>query len=318
MDLLKVFDEFYISEEFYNHLNNTFITLIPKKRGARDLKDFRPISLLNSVYKIIAKTLTRRLKLVMKGLISQPKRAFIEGHQILDSVLIANECIEDRWGSRRAGVLCKLDVEKACDHVNWNLLDYILTYLGFKVKWRSWISFCVKSSSFSVMVNGSPAGFFRSSMGLRQGDPLSPYLFIMIIDVLSKIISIAEMGYISGFKVGSGSMSISHLQFANDTMIFCDVDMRQIGFLRCMLGVFEMVTGLPINLAKSEMFGVGQVRDLDSLAWILGCKIGTLPSSHLGIPLGAPFKSKQIWNPVLERIEGRLDSWKASFLSKGG
>lgn len=108
--------------------------------------------------------------------------------------------------------------------------------------------------------------------------------------------------------MGSKSISISHLQFAEDTMIFCDANMRQIGFLRCILCAFEEVTGLKINLAKSKMFGVGDVLDSESLAWILNCKIGFLHSSYLRMPLGAPFKSKVIWNPMIERIDRRLDS----------
>lgn len=147
---------------------------------------------------------------------------------------------------------------------------------------------------------------------------LSPYLFIMVSNVISSMIAKAEGGYITGSAIGSGSLSISHLQFVDDTMIFYDADMRQIGYLRCILCTFEMVTGLLINLAKTKMFGVGDIQDLDSLAWILGCKMGNLPSTYLGMPLGASFKSKVIWNLVIERIEGRLESWKAFLLSKGG
>lgn len=140
----------------------------------------------------------------------------------------------------------------------------------------------------------------------------------MVSSVLSKMIMKAMKSLISRFEVESGSISISHLQFADNTMIFCEVNMRKIGFLRCILCAFEAVTGLNINLAKSEVFSVGDVLDLDSLAWISGCKIGVPPSSYFGMPLGAPFKSKVIWNPVIERMESRLESWKASLLSKRG
>lgn len=111
-------EEFYYLEEFYDHLNNTFIALIPKKKAAKEMKDFRPISLLSSVYKIIAKMLSMQLKKILKNIISPLQRAFIEGRKFLDGVFIVNECIEDRHLSGRSGVIYKLDLEKAYDHVN--------------------------------------------------------------------------------------------------------------------------------------------------------------------------------------------------------
>lgn len=128
----------------------------------------------------------------------------------------------------------------------------------------------------------------------------------------------AEMSYISGFSMGDRSVSVSHLQFEDDTMIFCEADIRQIGYLRCIIRCFEMDSGLNINLAKSEIFQAREVRDLKNLVWILGCEIGTLPSSYLGMSMGTNFKSKVVWNPLIERIFGRLDMWKATVLSKGG
>lgn len=110
---MKVIDEFYYSDEFYDHLNNTFITLIPKKKKVVELRDFRPINLFSSTYKIISKLLASRLKLVMKRIISPPQGAFIDGRQILDGVLTTNECIEDRQAFGRSWVICKLDLEKA-------------------------------------------------------------------------------------------------------------------------------------------------------------------------------------------------------------
>lgn len=174
-------------------------------------------------------------------------------------------------------------------------------------------------SSFSVLINGCPFGFFGGSRGLRQGDPLSSFLFIMVFKVLSRMISRAEMGYISGFKLGrEGEVTISHLQFADDTMIFCEANMRQIGFLRCILTCFGAVSGLKINLDKSVLFQVGNVGDIESLAWIPGYKIGYLLSSYLGLPLGATYKSKVIWDPVIEKTSSRLEAWKVPLLSKGG
>lgn len=209
MDLLEVMDELYFSKKIYEHLNDIFIVLIPKCSDALELKDYRPISLLSSVYKIISKVLSSRLKRAMKGIIAQPQSTFVERRQILDSVLNDNECIKDRRLSGKNGVVCKLDLEKAYDHVNWDFLDYILLRMDFGVKWRCWMFYCIRSVNYLVLVNGCPVGYFRSSRGLRQGDPLSPLLFIMVTEVLSKMIRRAAVEYIPGFVIGSGSCSVS-------------------------------------------------------------------------------------------------------------
>lgn len=140
----------------------------------------------------------------------------------------------------------------------------------------------------------------------------------MVFEVLSGMIPKAEMGFISGFKVGSREVSISHLQFMDDTMIFYEADVRQVRFLKCILRCFEAVSRLKLNMAESEIYLVGENCDIASLAWLLGCKIGSLPASYLGLPLGANYKSKAIWQLVIERISFFLESWKTPLLSKGG
>jgi hypothetical protein len=132
----------WLCQEFYEHcqfersLNATFVTLIPKKHGADELKDFHPISLVGGMYKIIAKLLANRLSVVLGKIISPSQNAFVKRRQILDSVLIANECLDSRIKVALPGVLCKLDLEKAYDHVNWNFLLYLLQRCGFSAKWR--------------------------------------------------------------------------------------------------------------------------------------------------------------------------------------
>ena len=189
---MDFFDSFHWQFMFERSLNASFLTLIPKKCNAVSIKDFRPINLVGSVYKLLSKVLANRLRAVLDNLISKSQNSFVGGRQILDSVLIANECLDSRLKSRLPGVVCKLDIEKAYDHVNWEALFYLLGRMSFGVKWRGWIKACVTSTRFLVLVNGSPEGFFGSSRGLRQGDPLSPLLFLLIMEVLSRLLKKSE------------------------------------------------------------------------------------------------------------------------------
>ncbi|WMV42285.1 hypothetical protein MTR67_035670 [Solanum verrucosum] len=158
---------------FERSFNATFIALIPKKIGAKELTDFRPISLIGSIYKIISKVLTERLKKVVYNLVDVQQMAFIKGRQIMDAILIANECVEERKNSKVPGILCKLDIEKAYDHLHWGFLWKSLENMGFGGKWLKWIEFCTTTVKFSILINGAPSGFFSSERGLRQGDPFT-------------------------------------------------------------------------------------------------------------------------------------------------
>ena len=200
--------------------------MIPKIRGAEDLKDFRPISLVGGIYKLIAKVLANRLKKVMNGLVNPTQNAFVECRQILDASLIANEVIDSMRKRKERGILCKLDIEKAYDQINWSFILKVLKKMGFGDKWVGWIEWCISiNATFSVLVNGCPTGFFWSSRGLRQGDPLSPYLFVFGMEALSLMVDkAAEGGYILGymFKGRDNTVKqITHLLFADDTLVFC-------------------------------------------------------------------------------------------------
>jgi hypothetical protein len=321
-DVLAVFSEFYEYGSFVRSMNATFLSLIPKKVSAVEVKDFRPISLVGSVYKILAKVLANRLSVVLAAVISPSQNAFIQGRQITDWVLVANECLDSRLKDGNPGVICKLDVEKAYDHVNWSFLLYLLEMCGFSLKWRRWIHYCISMVRFSILINGSPEGFFGSSRGLRQGDSLSPLLFVIVMEALSRMMNKAvEGGVLSSFQVGSRDQSmvhVSHLLFADDTLIFSDANPAHIFNLRVLFTWFEAISGLKINFNKSEMAPVGNVPDLGNLADILRCKTAQLPINYLGLPLGAKAKSKAIWDPILEKMERKLAGWQRMYLSKGG
>ena len=230
--------------------------------------------------------------------------------------------MDSRRKSRVPRVICKLDMEKAYDHVNWEALLYLLDRMGFGVKWCKWIHTCISTIQFSVLVNGSPADFFGSSRGLRQGDPLSPLLFLIMMEVFSRMLRRVEgVGLICGFNLEGrrdGGERVSHLLFANDTILFCDADVEQILHIRLLLLSFQTVIGLKVNVHKSEMVPIGEVVDVHALAEILGYRVGTLPMLYLGMPLGASHNSPSIWNPILKKIEWKSVGWKRLYLSKGG
>ena len=175
---------------------------------------------------------------------------------------------------------------------------------------------------FSILINGSPKGFFGSTHGICQGDPLSFLLFVLIMEALSRMMNKAiEEGLLSSFHVGalgSDLLCISHLLFADDTLIFSDANPNHILHLRLLFSWFEAISRLKINLSKSEMVPVGQVPNIEVLADILGCNITQLPMSYLGLPLDAKFKSKQIWDPISEKMEWKLAGWQRMYLSKRG
>ncbi|RVW48600.1 putative ribonuclease H protein [Vitis vinifera] len=222
-EVLEMFKEFHEQNAFLKSFINMFLVLLPKKGGAEELGDFRPISLLGGLYKLLAKVLANRIKKVIGKVVSPDQNAFVMGRQILEASLIANE------GCGRG------------------------------------IHFRVQHSE------------------------------------------------------GSGPVAnISHLLFANDTIVFCEAKKEDMTYLSWILCWFEAVSRLRINLAKSEIIPVGEVEEILEMVVELGCKVGQLPSTYLGLPLGAPNKASSVWDGVEERVRWKLALWKRQYISKGG
>ena len=190
--------------------------------------------------------------------------------------------------------------------------------MGFGSKWLGWMWSCLSSAKFSVLVNGVLDGFFPSSKGLRQGDPLSLYLFVLgmkVLDALSRRVVIG--GFRSGCSIRGGrrpNLKISHLFFADDTVVLCEANKDHLTHSSWILFWFEVASDLRINLDKSEIIPVGMVEEIDELTAELGCKVGLLPSQYLGLPLEA----LSMWDGVEEKMRRRLALWKRKYISKGG
>ncbi|KAL5543250.1 hypothetical protein UlMin_010960 [Ulmus minor] len=199
-------------------------------------------------------------------------------------------------------------------------MDLVLEKKGFGVRWRSWMRGCISSANFSIMINGKPRGRFGASRGLRQGDPLSPFLFILVANILGRMMDKAvRIGEVKGFKVGREEVVVSHLQFADDTLFLLEPDKSNIERVNTILKFFSMCSGLKINMNKSSLAGISLTEEeVGVLASEVGCEKGSWPMKYLGLPLRGNLNSAEFWNPVIEKVSKRLDGWKKAFLSKGG
>lgn len=210
--------EYFESKQLLKRINHTFLALIPKSKDAKTIDAFRPISLCNALYKIISKVAANRLKNIIPHTISDDQKAFIKGRQLMDEAILIHELIHSLTSNSQKGLL-KLDMKKAFDRVNWQFLLRIMSTFGFDDGWIQWISALIGCPSFSVIINGSAQGFFNSSRGLRQGDPLSPYLFIIVVEALGRgIRHLQTTNQVKGLKINM-CPPVTHSQFADDTLL---------------------------------------------------------------------------------------------------
>ncbi|GJZ25345.1 RNA-directed DNA polymerase, eukaryota [Tanacetum coccineum] len=238
---------FFLNTDIPKGCNSSFIALIPKIPNANLVKDFRPISLIGSLYKIIAKVLANRLVGVLDDIFNEVQSAFIADRQILDGLFILNEVLQWCKAKKKQALIFKVDFEKAFDSVRWDFLDETLRKFGFGDKWCNWIQCCLKSSRGSILVNGSPTEEFQFGRGLKQGDPLSPFLFILIMIMESLHLSfqrIVDADMFLGINLGGGSVNLSHLFYADDAVFVGQWCENNITTLVHVLECFYKASGL--------------------------------------------------------------------------
>ncbi|CAJ2667239.1 unnamed protein product [Trifolium pratense] len=320
-DVMRFISDFHRNGKLTKGINSTFIALIPKVDSPQRLNDFRPISLVSSIYKILAKVLANRLRLVIGSVISESQTAFVKDRQILDGILIANEVVDEARKSKKELMLFKVDFEKAYDSVDWSYLDKVMERMSFPTLWRKWIKECVGTATASILVNGSPTDEFPLERGLRQGDPLSPFLFLLAAEGLNVLMeAMVARNLFVGYSLGeSDPVSVSHLQFADDTLLMGVKSWANVRALRALLVLFETMSGLKVNFNKSMLVGVNIPESwLGEAASALCCKVGKIPFLYLGLPIGGDSRRLGFWKSMLERLKNRLSGWKSRFLSFGG
>lgn len=221
-DLLQLCKNFCVHNALPPGTNSSFVILIPKNNSLKSLNEYMPINLINSSLKILTKVLATRLSSILSGLVADSQSAIINGRHLADSIAVVSEIAHSIQNHKVNGLIIKLDFYKAFDSVRWSFLLQASESFGFPKKWVEWIRTIISTARMSVLINGSPTKEFKMQKGLRQGNPLSPLLFNLVAEILHLLLLKAEnIGLISGIKLGSGS-TLSHLQFADDTILFMD------------------------------------------------------------------------------------------------
>ncbi|GAU43270.1 hypothetical protein TSUD_36200 [Trifolium subterraneum] len=303
---------------FPTSLNDTNICLIPKCDNPTSMKDLRPISLCNVLYKMISKVLANRLKCCLDKCLSQEQSAFVEGRSILDNALIATEVIhalKRKTNGRRGELALKIDISKAYDKVDWGFLRGVMTRMRFTDVWIRWVMMCVSSVNYSVLMNSDRVDPISPGRGLRQGDPLSPYLFILVTECLTALIHQAVgRGDLHGVRICRGAPEVSHLLFADDCFLFCRANVAEVNELMRILHTYEIASGQEVNLVKSEVFisrNMSQAAKED-LSRILGVKLVLGTGIYLGLPSMVDRSKEIMIKSVLQAIPNTLlcNEWR--------
>jgi len=308
-DVMNFITDFHRNGRLTRGINSEFIVLIPKVNSPQRLNDFRPISLVGCLYKILSKVLASRLRIVMGSLIAETQTTFVKGRQILDGILIANEVVDEARKTKKELMLFKVDFEKAYDSVGWGYLDAVMRKMSFPVLWRKWMKECVTTTTALVLVNGSPTNEFPLQRGLRQGDPLSPFLFLLAAEGLNVVMkSMVENNLFTGYGVGpANSVVVSHLQFTDDTLLVGVKSWANVRALHAVLSLFAEIYGLKVNFHKSLLVGVNIVDSwLNEAASLLNCKVGKVPFMYLGLSNGGDPRRPTFWEPILNTIKSKL------------
>jgi hypothetical protein len=323
-DVSHVVLDFLNSGRMLGCINFTHIVLIPKVKNPQCMSQFRPISLCNVIYKIISKVLVNRMKVNLPRVISDSQSTFVPGRMITDNVIISFDMLHYLKNHRvgnNVQIAAKLDMSKAYDRVEWDYLKAILLKLGFHERWVHLVMTCVTSTTYSIMINGEPKGFVKPTQGLRQGDPLSLYLFLICAEGLSALLRKAERdSLIKGISICRGGPRISHLFFADDSIIFYKATVSECGALQDILSLYERAFGQMINTGKTALFfSYNTPPDTrTAITNLFGTSVTTQFEKYLGLPHVIGRSKKCAFNDIKDRVHRRLQGWKEKLLSQAG
>ena len=288
------------------------------------MSNFRPISLCNVIYKIVSKVIANHLKPLLNSIISETQSVFINNRLITENILIAYESLhhmKNNCTGKQGFMVFKLDMSKANDRVEWSFLEQILLKLSFHDDWVALLMECITTVSYSILVNREPKGLFRSSRGLRQGDPLSPYLFFFCAEGLNALLQGATLrGEIHGFSICRTGPKLTHLFFANDCLLFCWPSLLECEKIKELLGFYEEALGQMINKHKTTLFFSKNIDAQTMEDMKLSLNVPTIQhyEKYLGLPSFVGRAKKACFTHTKERIWAKMQGWKEKLLSQAG
>lgn len=304
--------EFFCGAEILKFCSSTLIALILKISNPSCFSDYRPISLTNFLNKVISKILASRLEAFLPKLISKDQSGVVKGRLIPDNILLSEELLcSINKKTRGSNIALKLDMAKAFDKVSWPYLCAIFRAFGFSEMWIDLIWRCISNSHFSIIINGEAKGFFKSTRGIRQGDPLSPSLFIISAELLSRSLNLLlENTAFAPYVVPKSCSPISHLSYADDVIIFSSGKKKSLLLIMKTIRNYELCSGQKINVQKSSFItGSSLAPDRkEKIKRITGFSHKLIPVKYLGCPLFYGRKKKTFWRTERSPLAGTRDN----------
>lgn len=302
----------------FDKLNRAHTVLIPKKPDATEIVDYRPKSLPHSFAKLFAKILASRARPRMSEIVAINQSAFIKVRNIHDNFLLVRHVARKLHARKEKGLFLKLDITKAFDALSWPFLLENLRARGFGHRWIGWISILLQSANTRVVVNGVPGKRFHHAKGLRQGDPVSPLLFVIAMDSLTCVINKAsDEGVLSSFRGISATQRMS--LYVDDLALFIRSSTQDLRFVKTAFDIFGEASGLRINYSKSNAILIRQNElDKQRVEAMLQCKIGCFPCRYLGLQLGINQLTKADWQPLIDQVRNFIPAWQRGFIQRPG
>ncbi|WMV19394.1 hypothetical protein MTR67_012779 [Solanum verrucosum] len=303
-------------------MSHACLVLLPKKEQPSNFSDLSPISLSNFSNKIISKLLCMRLADIIPLLISDNQSGFVRGRSITESIMLAQEITHDiKRPKEGANVVIKLDMTKAYDRVSWSFTCLVLRRLGFGELFIDLVWRTMSNNWYSIIINGHRHGFFHSTRGLKQGNPLSPALFILGAEVLSRMLNTTQQNPMyRGFNMESKGPKINHLSFADDVIIFTSSNTNSMRLIMATLEEYEHTSDQLINKEKSHfMVPSNTPQDIiNNIQEVTGFSQKDSPITYLGCPLYIGRQRIIYYSQLVEKVSKKICGWQARILSFGG